>query len=325
MGHVNTVSVTARPSSEPRLTDSVVVIRGLVKQYGSVRAVDGLDLTVGRGEIFGLLGPNGAGKTTTLRTILGLCRPTAGMLLVHGTAPGASASLRDTGALIENPAFYPYLSGRDNLRVLARLRHLPDSSVDAVMSTIGLAQHRAVSFRKYSLGMKQRLGVAAALLGDPSLLVLDEPANGLDPAGVADMRRLMATLRDEGRSVIFASHLLGEVELVCDRIGVLEKGRLVASGTVGELSAHLAAPTIVISATPRELALKTLGSHASVASVVEEQGCIRVKTRCDADERTIGELNAALVLAGTVVHDLRLDRPNLERVYLAVTATADRT
>lgn len=322
---MSTVSVTARPSSEPRSTGSVVVIRGLVKQYGSVRAVDGLDLTVARGEIFGLLGPNGAGKTTTLRTILGLCRPTQGMLLVHGAAPGASASLRDTGALIENPAFYPYLSGRDNLRVLARLRHLPDSSVDAVMSTVGLAQHQAVSFRKYSLGMKQRLGVAAALLGDPSLLVLDEPANGLDPAGVADMRRLMTRLRDEGRSVIFASHLLGEVEQVCDRIGVLEKGRLVASGTVADLSAHLAAPTIVISATPRELALKTLGSHASVASVVEEQGGIRVTTRCDANERTIGELNTALVLAGTVVHDLRLDRPNLEQVYLAVTAAADGT
>ena len=133
----------------------------------------------------------------------------------------------------------------------------------------------------------------------------------------------MTTLRNEGRSVIFASHLLGEVELVCDRIGVLEKGRLVASGTVAELSSHLAAPTIVISATPRELALKTLGSHASVASVVEEQGRIRVKTLCDANERTIGELNAALVLAGTVVHDLRLDRPNLERVYLSVTARVD--
>src|SRR2546421_6224327 len=213
----------------------MVVVRGLVKQYGSLRAVDGLDLTVGRGEIFGLLGPNGAGKTTTLGTSLGLCRPTAGMVVVHGTAPGASASLRDTGALIENPAFYPYLSGRDNLRLLARLRHLPDSSVDAVISTVGLAPHRAVTFRKYSLGMKQRLGIAAALLGNPSLLVLDEPANGLDPAGIVEVRRLMRSFADEGITVFVSSHLLGEIEHICDYLLMIQQGKLAFQGAVDDL------------------------------------------------------------------------------------------
>jgi ABC-2 type transport system ATP-binding protein len=300
--------------------DDIIVIGDLVKQYGNVRAVDGLTLSVGRGQIFGLLGPNGAGKTTTLRTLLGLCRPTSGTVLVHGMAPGASAALRMTGALIENPAFYPYLGGRDNLRLLARMRRLPDTAVDEALSVVDLAAQAGVKFRQYSLGMKQRLGVAAAILAKPRLLILDEPTNGLDPAGTADMRRLMMTMRGSGVTVILSSHLLGEVERVCDRIGVLETGRLVATGTVADLGSTYAATTVVIAATPIDLALATLLVQPSVLSATEEGGRITVKLRAEANGHSAGELNTALVLAGVVVNDIRLQRPNLEQVYLTLTA-----
>ncbi len=300
--------------------DDTIVISDLVKQYGKVRAVDGLTLSVGRGQIFGLLGPNGAGKTTTLRTLLGLCRPTSGTVLVHGMDPGSAAALKMTGALIENPAFYPYLTGGDNLRVLARMRGLPDTAVGDALSQVGLAGQAAVKFRKYSLGMKQRLGIAGAILSKPRLLILDEPTNGLDPFGTADIRRLMMAMRESGVTVILSSHLLGEVEQVCDRIGVLETGRLVATGTVAELGSTFAVATVVVAAAPIDLALTTLLALPSVLSAVEEQGRITVKLRAEANERAAGELNTALVLAGVVIHDLRLQRPNLEQVYMTLMA-----
>jgi ABC-2 type transport system ATP-binding protein len=189
--------------------------RALTKRYGeAITAVNALDLRVRRGEVYGFVGPNGAGKTTTLRMLLGLVRPTSGKATVLGRLPGTSTALARIGSMVEAPAFYPHLSGRDNLRVLAGHAKVAD---DAAART-----------RTYSLGMKQRLGVAAALLKDPELLILDEPTNGLDPAGMAEMRQLVRALGRRQRTVVLSSHLMSEVEQLADRVGVIRDGRLVA-------------------------------------------------------------------------------------------------
>src|SRR5215204_5607196 len=214
---------------------TIVSTQGLTKVFGRRRAVDAVDLTVTRGEVYGFLGPNGAGKTTTLRMLLGLVRPTSGSALVHGRPPGDPAAVARTGSLVEGPGFYPYLSGRENLRVLARYRGLPDREVDRVLDRVDLAARGGDRFRAYSLGMKQRLGVAAALLGEPDLLVLDEPTNGLDPAGMADMRRLLVDVAAGGQTVLLSSHLLAEVQEICDRVGIVDQGRLRVQSTVAEL------------------------------------------------------------------------------------------
>src|ERR687883_672993 len=193
--------------------DYLVETRGLTKKYGPhLVAVNGVSLTVRRGEVYGFLGPNGAGKTTTLRMLLGLIRPTSGAASVLGRSPGDPEGLTRVGALVESPAFYPYLSGRDNLRVIARYAGATRTQVDAALAQVELSDRAHDKFSTYSQGMKQRLGVAAALLKDPELLILDEPTNGLDPAGMAEMRSLIRRLGSGRRTVLLSSHLLGEVE-----------------------------------------------------------------------------------------------------------------
>ena len=221
--------------ADPATADTVVATRALTKPNGDRAAVDAVDMTVRRGEIYGFLGPNGAGKTTTLRMILGLIRPTSGSARVFGRAAGTREPSSRTGALIEGPGFFPYLSGRANLRALARHRGCSDGSAEDALSRVGLADRGGDKYKSYSLGMKQRLGVAAALLGDPGLLVLDEPTNGLDPSGMADMRALILELAHSGHTVILSSHLLGEVQEICDRVGVIANGRLLRESAVSRL------------------------------------------------------------------------------------------
>src|SRR4051794_13981911 len=206
----------------------------LTKRYGRMRAVEELSISVPRGEVYGFLGPNGAGKTTTLRMLLGLVQPTSGSLRLLGRRPGPGYLAR-VGALIEGPAFYPYLSGRDNLRVLADHGGVRRSRVDGVLETVALAERAGDRYATYSLGMKQRLGLAAALLKDPELLILDEPTNGLDPAGMAEMRDFIRSLAAGGRTVLLSSHVMGEIEQGCDRVGGVRARLLVAGGTVAGL------------------------------------------------------------------------------------------
>jgi ABC-2 type transport system ATP-binding protein len=217
----------------------IVEVRGLTKRYGQRTAVDGISLSVQPGEVYGFLGPNGAGKTTTLRMLLGLVAPTAGTVSVLGRPPGDPGALARIGSLVEGPAFYPYLSGRDNMLVVARYAGAPVSRIAEVLQTVDLADRAGDKFATYSLGMKQRLGVAAALLKEPELVILDEPTNGLDPAGMRDMRRLVRALGAGGRTVLLSSHLLGEVQQICDRVGVIDRGRMVAESTVEALRAAL--------------------------------------------------------------------------------------
>lgn len=220
------------------IAPGTVVLRaaGLTKRFSAITAVDGLDLEVRAGEVHGFLGPNGAGKSTTVGMILGLIQPTAGRVELFGRERGAGDTRRDVGAIIESPAFYPYLSGRDNLRALAMAAGgVPEQQLASLLERVGLRDRAGDKFKTYSLGMKQRLGIASTLLTDPALVILDEPANGLDPAGQREIRELIPHLAREGRAVLLASHLLAEVEQVCDRVTIIRRGRNVVTGTVQEL------------------------------------------------------------------------------------------
>ena len=291
---------------------SLVQTRGLTKRYGGTTAVDGLDLSVGRGEVYGFLGPNGAGKTTTLKMLLGLIRPTGGSASVLGRAPGSPEGLAKVGALVESPAFYPYLSGRDNLRVMARLSGAPNGRVAEVLDAVELSGRAKSRYKKYSLGMKQRLGVATALLKDPDLLILDEPTNGLDPKGVADMRALIRRLGSGQRTVLLSSHLLGEVEQVCDRVGVIHKGRLISEGAVTDLRGGEA---LVVRAEPLEEAATVAGRLEGVEGVETVGGMLRLRT----EPERAAEINAKLVSAGLRVSGLWLAERSLEEVFLELT------
>jgi ABC-type multidrug transport system ATPase subunit len=295
--------------------DLVIETHGLSKRYGDRVAVDRVSLQVRRGEVYGFLGPNGAGKTTTLRMLVGLIRPSAGSATVVGRRPGHPAGLARIGSLIEAPAFYPYLSGRDNLRALARRAAVPAGRVDAVLDEVELSDRAGDKFSTYSLGMKQRLGVAAALLKDPELLILDEPTNGLDPQGIRDMRELLRALGAGDRTVLLSSHLLGEVQQVCDRVGVISEGQLISQSTVGELRGH---SQLIVTAKPLDVAYACLDQLLGSDLVSIDGGVLRVDL--DADDERVGEVNRALVHHGVMVTGLQRDERTLEEVFLQMTA-----
>jgi ABC-2 type transport system ATP-binding protein len=222
------------------VSDTALSMHRLAKSYGSRAAVRGIDLEVGRGEVFGFLGPNGAGKTTTIRMALGLIRPTSGTVEVLGQDVQGHGGkvLPRVGALVEAPALYGYLSGRDNLKAFAGvLGGVPRTWLDEVVELVGLTDRQKDKVSSYSLGMKQRLGVAAALLNDPRLLILDEPANGLDPAGIVEMRDLLRQLAASGKTVFISSHVLAEVQQICDRVAIIHLGQLVRVAPVADLLA----------------------------------------------------------------------------------------
>jgi ABC-type multidrug transport system ATPase subunit len=291
----------------------VIETSGLTKRYGErIIAVDRLDMRVRRGEVYGFLGPNGAGKTTTLRMVLGLVRPTSGSARVLGASPGSPEALARVGALVESPSLYPFLSGGDNLRVLARHARVPESRVDAVLEEVELTDRASDRFATYSLGMKQRLGVAAALLKNPELLILDEPTNGMDPAGMAEMRTFIRGLGRGRRTVLLSSHLMTEVEQICDRVGVIRRGSLVGEGTVAELRGR---ETLRVRAEPAAAAERLLGTLPAVERVTVADGGFHIA----ADPAAASAINQALVEAGIAVSELRREQASLEEVFLELT------
>jgi len=295
--------------------DLLVEAAGLTKRYGSrITAVDALDLNVHRGEVYGLLGPNGAGKTTTLKMLLGLIRPTSGVARVLGEEPGTPSALARVGALVESPAFYPYLSGRDNLAGMARLSgvHASKCRVEEALEQVGLTSRAGDRFKKYSTGMKQRLGVAAALIKDPELLILDEPTNGLDPKGIAEMRDLIRSLGWGERTVLLSSHMMGEVERICDRVGVIRSGRLVAEGPVAELRGQ---GGLLVKAEPLERAAEVAASIAGGEGVEVEDGMLRLVV----DPGRASEIARELVSAGVEVIELRPAQHSLEEAFFQLT------
>jgi ABC-2 type transport system ATP-binding protein len=296
--------------------DLVVELRELTKRYEErIVAVDGLRLRIGRGEVYGFLGPNGAGKTTTLRMLLGLIRPTSGSALVLGATPGSPEALARTGALIESPTFYPFLSGRDNLRVLARHAGVPEARIAPALEEVDLLGRAGDRYQTYSLGMKQRLGIAAALMKDPELLILDEPTNGMDPAGMAEMRTFIRSLGRGTRTVLLSSHLMAEVEQTCDRVGVISRGRLVAEGTVDELRGR---ESLWVRAEPLDAAERVLRAIRGIGEVARSDGGLRVA----ADSKAAPSVARALVEAGIALGELRPERPSLEKVFLELTEEA---
>jgi ABC-type multidrug transport system ATPase subunit len=293
--------------------DVLVETRDLTKRYGPrIVAVDHVSLRVRRGEVYGFLGPNGAGKTTTLRMLLGLVRPTSGTASVLGRPPGDPEGLARVGALVESPAFYPYLSGRDNLRVIARYANAPKKRIETALDLVDLADRARDKFATYSLGMKQRLGVAATLLKDPELLILDEPTNGLDPAGMADMRALIRRLGSGERTVLLSSHLLGEVEQICDRVGVISRGRLIAESTVQELRGG---SELLVAAKPLDRARERVEQLLGAERVAVLDGTLRL----DTDRTTAGRINRELVKADVEVTELRRIERTLEEAFLEMT------
>ncbi len=302
------------------VTVPVLRLQGLVKRYGTFTAVAGIDLEIPPGQVFGLLGPNGCGKSTTLNMVLGLLRPTAGRVEILGRRldQHRSAALRHVGGLVEAPSFYPYLSGRENLRLLATLRNMDHGAVERALTQVQLTDHADRPFGTYSLGMKQRLGVAAALMHNPRLVVLDEPANGLDPMGARDMRKLIPTLAHgaDACAVLLSSHLLHEVEQVCDSVAIMNHGRIIAQGTVQDLLHTGDRIVIDVPDAERDAAQTTLTAVPGVDRV-ERQGATLVAIMPGADP---ARLNAALAAAGIYASRLAAMPRSLETVFLDLTA-----
>ncbi|MBV9793641.1 MAG: ABC transporter ATP-binding protein [Actinobacteria bacterium] len=239
---------------------------GLSKRFGDRTVVDNVALAIPAGAVCGFVGPNGAGKTTTIRMLLGLVRPTSGSGTILGGRLSEPASyLNKVGALIESPAFYPQLSGRENLKVLARLGRLPLAAVDPVLERSGLLARAGDRYRSYSLGMKQRLGIAAAMLAGPELLILDEPTNGLDPAGIVEMRSLIRSFAGDGITVLVSSHLISEIEQICDHVVMIRAGRLVHQGPVDALRATQQAEYLI--------APEHDADRDRLARLLQEAGC----------------------------------------------------
>jgi ABC-2 type transport system ATP-binding protein len=297
-----------------------VEARGLVKRYGDVVAVDGVDLTVEAGDVYGYLGPNGAGKTTSLRMLLGLIRPTAGSARLFGRDPlveGARA-LQGVAGFVEEPRFYPYLTGRKNLELLAAYDGGGAASrIDSVLDTVELRDRAKDKVRGYSHGMRQRLGIAAALLRDPKLLLLDEPTTGLDPAGMRDMRSLIRTLADQGMTIVLSSHLLAEVEAVCGRVGILRKGRIVFEGGLADLR-RAAGESYGLRTTDQNAALELCRADAGLDHVEVRDGAIRFAASQDA----VAALSLRLGEARIGILSLIPEGPSLEELFFDVTEEA---
>jgi ABC-2 type transport system ATP-binding protein len=302
----------------------VIEISGLRKEYRRLRgrttvAVDGLDLSVPEGGVYGFLGPNGSGKTTTIRCLLGLVAPSAGCCTLLGAEVGGSLStvIRRVGAIVETPTFFPTSSARRNLELLGRLQGIGARAVDDTLRRVGLAERADDAVKHYSLGMRQRLGLAAVLLKDPAVLVLDEPANGLDPAGIREIRVLMRQLGDEGRTVFVSSHQLGEIQQICDRVAILRSGRCIASGPVDEVLANGHAAGLLVRVDDRPAAVVAL-RRAGISASPAGDGLLLV------DEATAGAAHVSETLgrSGLWVTELRPQELSLEDVFLELTEAA---
>ena len=298
-----------------------VEVRGLVKRYGDITAVDHVDLTVNEGDVYGYLGPNGAGKTTSLRMMLGLIRPTEGTARLFGRDPlDGNEALDGVAGFVEAPRFYPYLSGRRNLELLAALdgSRNPAKRIDEALATVDLTGRQRDRVGGYSHGMRQRLGIASSLLRDPRLLLLDEPATGLDPAGMRDMRALIRRLADGGMTVLLSSHLLAEVEELCDRVAIIRSGRIVYEGAIAELK-RMGASGYRLRTTDDERALAICAAQPGIDDVRRGAHAIHLS----AEEQAAAGLSVALVEAGVAIVELVRETATLEDLFFHLTEDDD--
>ena len=295
---------------------AIISAENLTKKYGELVAVDHVSFEIPAGAITGFVGPNGAGKTTTIRMLLGLVKPSAGnaRILEHSiTEP--EAYLPFVGAMIEGPAFYPALSGRENLRVLARLGDFPYERVEELLELVGLADRATSKFKTYSLGMKQRLGIAAALLPNPKVLILDEPVNGLDPAGIHEVRNLLRSLADSGISIFVSSHILSELEVIADHLVVVDHGKVLFQGATKDLLAAHKPRLAVKGSSPTDLRLlQDIAIAVGFTSEISDEQLV-----ITAPESFAGELNKRAFASGITLTLLQVTRPTLEESFFEIT------
>jgi len=295
-----------------------VEVRGLVKQYDQLVAVDNIDMTVEPGDVFGYLGPNGAGKTTSLRMMLGLITPTAGSVRLFGRDPHETVRALDgVAGFVEAPTFYPYLSGRRNLELLASFDGGTQDRIEPALDTVELSGRAGDRVGGYSHGMRQRLGIAAALLRDPKLLLLDEPATGLDPAGMRDMRLLIRRLADEGMTVLLSSHLMNEVEELCNRVAIIQSGAIVYEGAIAELK-RTAGTTYRLHTTDDQKALAICLAQPGITDVAADAAGDGVRFSA-AESDAVAQLSGALVEAGVLISAMAPQSATLEDLFFSLT------
>jgi ABC-2 type transport system ATP-binding protein len=319
------MSTTSLPeTSRPTARDSqwAVETHGLTKRFGENIAVNGVELLIPRACAFGYLGPNGAGKTTLIRVLLGLTHADAGTmsLLGYDVPQHRAQALAGVGAIVDEPRFHGHLTGRQNLKILAAAREpAARDRIRPALERVGILHRADDKVSKYSMGMRQRLGVAACLLGDPQLLILDEPMNGLDPAGMHEMRDMILSLVAEGRTVVLSSHLLDEVERTCDAVAIVDRGNVIRQGPISELLAG-ASQTLQIECSDPEGAAARLKRPALEATIqVAPQG-LEITMPSDSGREVIAEINRVLVESGISVYRLQLDQASLETWFLQVTS-----
>jgi ABC-2 type transport system ATP-binding protein len=299
--------------------ESVIETKGLTKRFGDRVAVNAVDLVVPRGVAFGFLGPNGAGKTTLIRTLLGLTRATAGEMSLLGLPQPARRreALARVGAIVEEPRFHGHLTGRENLKIVAAARdQAARGRIGESIERVGLSHRADDRVKTYSLGMRQRLGIARCLIADPALLILDEPMNGLDPAGILEMRHLIRSFVDEDRTVFLSSHLLDEVEKTCDQVAIVDQGRVILQGAVDEIGAA-GEPTLVVDVDDVAAAQNVLRAESRISRIELEPHRLRLGL---ADGLGPADVNRLLVQAGVAVSRLEPGRATLEDTFLSVTS-----
>lgn len=296
--------------------ENILKIEGLTKRFGRITVVDNLELTIPKGSVFGLLGPNGSGKSTTLGMVLGVVNPSGGTFSWFGEMGNYKVRKR-LGAIIESPSFYHYLSAKQNLRVVCEIKNVAPSRIDVVLEKVQLLDRKNDSFKTYSLGMKQRLAIASALLSDPEVLILDEPTNGLDPQGIAEIRNLIIDLANEGRTIIIASHLLDEVQRICTDFAVLRSGKKIYQGKVNEFSGELR--NIQLHSEDEPGLLTFLESSSMISSFRREGDRFSVFLNKDV---AITEFHKALIENGIVLDMLSVNRNSLEEKFLEILKSA---
>lgn len=324
---MSVIAVDESPAAPSRQSDWAVETHGLTKRFGDSVAVDGVDLRVPRGCAFGYLGPNGAGKTTLIRVLLGLTHANAGTmsLLGYEVPRHRDIALARVGAIVDEPRFHGHLTGRQNLQILAAAREpAARDRIDASLERVGMTARANDRVSKYSMGMRQRLGVAACLLGDPQLLILDEPMNGLDPGGMHDMREMIQSFVAEGRTVVLSSHLLDEVERTCDAVAIVDRGHIIRQGPIAELLSGSDMEVAIECSTPDAArALLTNSDLARHISVTPDG--LTVSLAADSDRSKVAEINRVLVEGNVSVYRLELNQASLESWFLEVTKRLGET
>lgn len=294
--------------------DSILSTNQLSKHYGAIQAVKGLNLNIERGSVYGILGPNGSGKTTTLGMVLGIIKPNSGSFSWFGRGHDDN-NRKKIGALLEQPNFYPYLSGEQNLKVVAKIKEVDEAKIPEALAAVNLLERRKSPAKTYSLGMKQRLALASAILGEPEVLVLDEPTNGLDPQGIAEIRDFIRKQSSIGRTIILASHILDEVEKVCTHVSVIKKGDLLAEGRVAEILKG--EDQLEIAAADNEKLFALLENYTGIKRISREKEFFVLAVQ---DAFDAAQLNKYLFDNGVVVHQLSLRKKRLEEHFLELTA-----